>query len=522
MRNPGYVLRVLLINSNMKSDLFAAPPIGLCYVAQAAKEAGHEVTVLDLCFKRNIARELKNAVRSLSPEIVGISIRNIDNANMLHPESFVPTLEDTVKELRKNSTVPLVLGGSGASLSPAGLMDRLKADFIVVSDGERSFVDLLDRLGKGEAPASVPGVGMMVGREFHLTPPELKAFTVSNPQVGDWVDVTPYRNIGASYNVQTKRGCRHKCIYCVYNQVLEGSRLRLRPPVEVVDELEEVVRKYRPSSIEFVDSVFNDPSDHCAQILEELVRRPWKANFNAMGVSPKNLDGKFLNLMQRAGFSSFWMTPESASQTMIESYQKGFSVEDVIRAAEAINNTRFTVAWNFLIGGPGETNGTLQETLDFALRYLKRDSRPPWNISQFYVGVRVYPRTKMWEIAEATGYVTSESDPLDQLWYLSEELDLTQAIRQLVAAARLSPEIISGFDERYLKLSWISAWLEKLLKRPKLYWKLMYWVNRTCRTSLLRVMFRPDQVAAALSARLQKQTCKEPPSPQAANTSVRS
>ena len=48
-------MRVLLINSNLKDDILAAPPIGLCYVASAAEVAGHEVRVLDLCFKRRLS-----------------------------------------------------------------------------------------------------------------------------------------------------------------------------------------------------------------------------------------------------------------------------------------------------------------------------------------------------------------------------------------------------------------------------------------------------------------------------------
>ncbi len=71
--------------------------------------------------------------------------------------------------------------------------------------------------------------------------------------------------------------------YCTYNQVLEGNRLRLRSPVEVVDEIEEAFYQFHPETFEFVDSVFNDPLDHCQEILAEIIRRPWKARFTTMG-----------------------------------------------------------------------------------------------------------------------------------------------------------------------------------------------------------------------------------------------
>jgi hypothetical protein len=79
-------LRILLINTNRKVDLLAAPPLGLCYVASATQAAGHDVHVLDLCFSGNSVRsEIEQVVRSFEPEVVGLSIRNIDNVNMLHP-----------------------------------------------------------------------------------------------------------------------------------------------------------------------------------------------------------------------------------------------------------------------------------------------------------------------------------------------------------------------------------------------------------------------------------------------------
>ena len=60
-------MRVLLINSNLKDDILAAPPIGLSYVASAAEAAGHEVRVLDLCFKRRIGQELEKAIIGFAP-----------------------------------------------------------------------------------------------------------------------------------------------------------------------------------------------------------------------------------------------------------------------------------------------------------------------------------------------------------------------------------------------------------------------------------------------------------------------
>ena len=116
-------------------------------------------------------------------------------------------------------------------------------------------------------------------------------------------------------------------MYCTYNQSLEGARLRLRNPIDVVDEIEDALKKYGPDTFEFVDSVFNDPVDHSMSILEEIIKRPWKARFTAMGVHPRGLDKQYLALMWRAGFRSLMITPESVSDTMLANYSKGLKAK---------------------------------------------------------------------------------------------------------------------------------------------------------------------------------------------------
>jgi radical SAM superfamily enzyme YgiQ (UPF0313 family) len=499
-------LRVLLVNGNTKVDFLAAPPLGLCYVAEATEAAGHDVRVLDLCFAgRNFRRKVRRTIREFDPQVVGLSIRNIDNVNMLHPVSYLPGILEIKDHIRQCTDVPLVIGGSGASLMPEHVMKLLRADYIVVSDGEESFVRLLQAIQSGAPSAGIPGVGMVVDGKFTLTPPCLLDFKSSRPDLGRWVDTRPYQKIGSAYNIQTKRGCRQRCIYCTYNQSLEGNRLRLRSPVDVVDEIEQAFFKYRPKTFEFVDSVFNDPLDHSAQILEEITRRTWKADFTAMGVHPRNLNDEYLDLMWKAGFRSFMITPESASEKMLRSYQKGFTVEDVVKAAEAINRTAFAAWWFFMIGGPGETNHTLKESLDFALNYLRKNRRPATHVAHYFLGVRIYPGTQLWDMALSQGFVHSMADPLQNVWYLSEDLDLELAVDQMTRAAAICPEIYLGFDERILVFSRAAALFFELFGFPRPYWRYFRSANRFGLTTGIRFMYRPPDIPGMIKDALRRQ-----------------
>lgn len=499
-------MRVLLINSNQKVDLLAAPPLGLCYVASATEAAGHQVQVVDLCFSGNhFHRELFHSIRAFKPEVIGLSIRNIDNVNMLHPISYLPAIRQITKDIRGITSVPLVVGGSGASLMPEQVLEFLGADYIIVSDGEESFVTLLSSIEKKEAPKKIPGLGMMVRGEFHLTPPRLTEFRGGTADLGKWIDIRAYQRIGSSYNIQTKRGCRQQCIYCTYNQSLEGNRLRLRPPDEVVDEIEEALFKYRPATFEFVDAVFNDPLEHSAAIMEGIIRRPWKAEFTAMGVHPRNLDKSYLDLMWKAGFRSLMVTPESVSDKMLTSYRKGFRRDDVVHAAEAINKTSFAAWWFFMIGGPGETNETLQESLDFALEYLQKRGRSVTNIAHFFIGVRIYPHTKLWDIALDEGFISPQADPLETLWYLSQDMDLDQAVSQMIHAASACPEVYLGFDERVLVFSKPAAMVFKMLGLPRPYWRYFRAANHFGLRTGIRFMYRPNDIPGMLRNSLKRQ-----------------
>lgn len=498
-------MRVLLVNSNLRDDVLAAPPIGLCYVATAADRAGHEVRVLDLCFQKRVREVLEDALREISPQVVGLSLRNIDNCNLLYPVSYLPEALELVRFVRARTAAPVVVGGAGASLMPGEVLTATGADYIVVSHGERSFGRLLTYLEKGEDPEDVPGVGLMRDGVFRFTPTERQDDSFGQAHLGRWLDLRPYQKMGSAYTVQTKRGCPHRCIYCSYNQLLEGSCLRLRDPGEVADELAEAHRRHRPHTFEFVDSVFNEPREHAVAILEEVVQRGLKANFTAMGLSPRGLDREFLRLMWRAGFTSFMMSPDAGSPAMLHNYRKGFTREDLAAAAEALADTRFTVLWYFLIGGPGETTATLAETLHFTEAYLARRTKPPYHMANFFLGVRLYPGTDLWEMGRAEGFVSANADPLQQTWYLSHELDLEEALRQLYDAAAAHPEVILGSVERYLPLTRHLTTLGNLLRLPQPFWRHTWGVNRILGALGLR---RPPDlrpVAAAIREALRRQ-----------------
>jgi hypothetical protein len=498
-------MRILLINTNTRADLLTAPPVGAACAATAAASAGHDVRLLDLCFVRDRDRELEDTIASFHPQTVGLSIRNLDNVNLLRPVSYVDDARHVVDLVRKLTDAPIVLGGSAASLCPGPLLKELKADYVVAGDGETAFAALLAAIEAGRLPRGISGVGFLAGDAFQFSPPAFGDAAFGNPQLARWVNLTQYRRMGSSYTIQTKRGCCQHCIYCTYNQALEGRSLRLRPPQDVVAEIEEAVLRHGITDFDFVDSVFNEPVDHCREILERIRRCSWKARFTAMGMTPRNVDRAFLSLLWEAGFRSFMMTPDTASGSMLRRYGKGFATEDLAGAATALDGTGFAVMWFFLIGGPGETHETIDETLEFVRRHLVRSRRPPHMMAHFYFGMRVYPGTHLWDIAIRDGFVAPESDPLQALWYVSPQLDIERAVDQLVQASLRHREVGLGFDERYLALSGFAAAMGRMFRMVKPYWCNSAGFNGLLIGTGLRRLLRPRDVGRQIRERLAEQ-----------------
>ena len=139
-------MKLLLVATNRESSPFPVAPIGALCIAAAARTAGHDVKFLDLGFAVSPQRTLQKALVTGAPEAVAFSIRNLDNCSMLAPRSYFDEVRELAETVRCSFDGPLILGGSGFSVSPCGWMRRLDADCGVIGEGERTFVEVLARL----------------------------------------------------------------------------------------------------------------------------------------------------------------------------------------------------------------------------------------------------------------------------------------------------------------------------------------------------------------------------------------
>lgn len=434
-------MRLLLINTNTCRDPYPVAPLGVCLLASALREAA-EVQVFDGAFRGN--EGLRETLEDFRPDLVGLSVRNVDDMVPQEGTFFLDEVRRTfVEPLREARRVPLVLGGSAFSLFPLELMEAWQADYGIVGEGEAPLRDLLRALDRSEDPRGIPGLVIAGDREIRVRPrtPEAGPLRIPFSEVDRHIDFSAYRRLG-SYPIQARRGCTHRCIYCTY-PALEGHRHRLRDPEEIAREIAEAAARLPGVTFEFVDSTFNDPQGHAEAICRALIRQKTAVRLRTMGVNPGHVTDELLDLMQQAGFAQIDCTPDSASPGMIRAMGKHFSLEDLVRAARAIRRRGMPTTWFFLFGGPGETAETIQETLCFIDQEVS-----PEDLVLMGIGLRIYPGTPLQRRAVQEGVIAPEEDLLHPRFYVSPVLGYPRIRETLEEAAAVRPHCLPPGENR--------------------------------------------------------------------------
>lgn len=148
-------MKVLLISANTLRIPYPVYPLGLDYVA-GSLDSRYQTKIVDLNDFTS-PESLEAMIREFSPDFAGVSIRNIDNTDVINCRSFLPEYQNLMRQIRTNSQAKIILGGSGFTIFPVEFMRELDADYGIVGEGER-LSQLLDALEKKADVEEIPGV----------------------------------------------------------------------------------------------------------------------------------------------------------------------------------------------------------------------------------------------------------------------------------------------------------------------------------------------------------------------------
>jgi radical SAM superfamily enzyme YgiQ (UPF0313 family) len=413
-------MKVLLISANTLCEPYPVYPLGLDYVAGAIA-GSHEVCCLDL----NSVDEnggLPEAVSAFNPDIIALSLRNIDNTDAQNPQGFMGHYMQLTDTLRGCSPAPIVLGGTGFTLFADEIMRLLAADYGILGEGER-FALLLHALEKGDDPAVIPGVIVGEGPVSKPTPWSREVARRFDSQAAH---LNFYLRNGGMLNLQTKRGCPFRCVYCSY-PYFEGRTLQCEPPEQIARTamtLQEAGAKY----IFITDSAFNADSAQSLAVAKAFKKAglsiPWGGFF-----APVPVPSDYFMILAECGLKHVEFGTESLCDTVLAAYQKPFASRHVFAAHQAANAAGLHVAHYFLLGGPGETAETLAESLSAMDRLEK-------TVLFLFNGMRIYPHTPLYEIALQEGQLSPEQSILEPVFFKPSSISLTDIALQVESYAR--------------------------------------------------------------------------------------
>lgn len=409
-------MRVLVVSTNTLLKPLPALPVGAGMVYSALTAAGFETCFVDLAFTEEPLEVLRGELTAFRPELICLSVRNIDNQVVQQPECYLPFIREVMEVCRSCSSARVLLGGAAMLVMPAELVQALGADYgIKGSGGEAEAVRLACELEQGLAPET--GTVRIADPAYHpvysrIPPKSLFApqYFIPNPRIKK-----------ASMGYQASRGCSRHCIYCSegYNQPV-ACRI---PAEQFCEDMRILETEYQVHNITFVDGVFNHDVEETVEFCRLIGRTSPTLEWSCV-LTPAQVTEELIRALKENGCRFVDIGADSGSREMLRRMGKQFSPEQLVTLGRLLEQYHLPYSVSLLFGGPGECEATLQETVQTV-----NEMNPVYILAS--QGIRVYPHTALYHVALQEQVIRPEDDLLVPVFYQSKEYNtdlLTKAL----------------------------------------------------------------------------------------------
>jgi radical SAM superfamily enzyme YgiQ (UPF0313 family) len=406
-------MKILLISANTEQINMPVLPLGMAYVGAAVQNAGHDVKILNLMMVRDVRGLLSESISGYLPDVIGISVRNIDDQVMESPNFLLDKVKTVVNECRSLSDAPIVLGGAGYSIFPRRALEYLKADMGIQGEGEKAFVMLLERLERKGDISEIPGLCLPGKGLVKKNHPVKEMDTHPQPLLNTHLLLpSTLKNEEIWFPIQTRRGCAMNCSYCS-TAYIEGRLLRKHSVAYAVD----FIRQHANAGIKnffFVDNTFNFPLSYAKALCDRIIAKRLNIRWRCI-LYPWKIDEELVEKMARAGCKEVSLGFESGSENILKRMNKRYTPEDVRRISKMFGKQKIRRMGFLLLGGPGENKDTVRKSFNFAdsleIEAMKITS-----------GIRIYPHTALYRIAVDERIIEPDEDLLFPKFYMAKKL----------------------------------------------------------------------------------------------------
>jgi anaerobic magnesium-protoporphyrin IX monomethyl ester cyclase len=337
------------------------PLIGLAYLAAVLEKEGYQVMVIDCPPQHLTYKHIDQEIGRFQPDIVGITSVTATFTSALK-------VAKNAKQMCPQATV--VLGGPHVTITDDKfLLQHPEVDVVVKGEGEQTIVELAQHLSDQKILNELAGLAFRNnGQVVH---------TANRPCIQN-LDELPYpayhyfplikyrifKKIGVP--MLTSRGCSSGCNFCLVPQIA-GNNFRARTSASVVNEFEYLKNRYQVDFVTFNDEIFTHDKkrvlDICSGIKQRRIKIPWDCQTRVDLVS-KDL----LQAMKEANCQLINFGVESANQNILNSMGKGTTVQQNAKAIRMAKDAGLSVTVSLVLGYPGESDQTIQKTIDFIKR----------------------------------------------------------------------------------------------------------------------------------------------------------
>jgi radical SAM superfamily enzyme YgiQ (UPF0313 family) len=379
---------------SIKYVLNVIPPLGLAYLAAVLEKQNFQVNIIDCSIETSYKNTFKKIIED-KPQIIGIT-------------ATTPTFEaakfmaKTIKETLPKTIV--IIGGAHVSAVPYQTMESNYFDIGVLGEAEETFLELVQHI-KINGVSNLDTIKGLIFKENGKYVITARREFIKNldeiphPARHLLPPLSRYRPTPASYKrlplgvIITSRGCPHQCTFC--DRSVFGNIYRQRSANDVLGEVEELIGGYGAKEIRFFDDCFTLDKERtyqiCAGMKKIRLRIPWTCLTTVDSVSED-----LLQAMKSAGCWQVLFGLESGDERMLKLLKKGVRLEQNIKAITWAKEAGLSVRADFIVGTPGETEGSLEKTLDFALK-MKLDYA---HFNKFVP----YPGTELYRKLKEEGY----------------------------------------------------------------------------------------------------------------------
>ncbi len=344
----------------------AAPALGLLMLAAVARGQGHEVAVLDGVAMQLDAGSFAARLTAFSPALLALSATTFT----------VAAAAAAAAEFKQKHPAGLtVIGGPHVSAAAEETMARFPAfDLAVIGEGEAALADLLQALDAGAPLTSVAGLVVRVGEGLTATAPRTPIADLDALPAPAWdlLEGFPQRYAPAPFKVRqlpaaslvSSRGCPNRCLFC--DRSVFGDRCRFHSAESVVALVRTLRQRFGVREVCFEDDTFVTHRPRLKAICERLIELDLGVTWNCLA-RVNQVTAEPLDLMRRAGCWQVSYGIESGSQAVLDLIGKQATLAQIRQAVAMTRDAGLRAKGFFILGHPGETPGTLRETIDFAL-----------------------------------------------------------------------------------------------------------------------------------------------------------